>query len=328
MDAGVIAYVSDKSGNISCQGHYVNISNKSDNLFYYLDGNRWVALKPKTRAVSFMGGSIKSTSVVNMKVKYMHDASGGITTKIKTIDLLNAQADRAKARGFEDDQPVTQTSRTGPPVTTRVETATTLVPQKSSPPKTETKTQKEATVAKAPTRTTSQPAKRVPVGKKPTTARTTPKSTSRPASARSYAAKKQSSAYPRTSSRDALGLRVDFGTGATGVGPNYKHYFSNNLALDASLIFFKGKVASLGGQIEKHFPIPSDPGLSLYVGGGPQILFGPDDTAIALVPVGGIEYNIPTTPLNLSFDWRPSLFLSPETGSEAGRFGFSLRMRF
>ncbi len=327
MEAGVIAYVSDKAGNISCQGHYVNISNKSKNLFYYLNGNRWIALKPQARAVSYMGGSLKSASVVNLKVKYSPDASGGITTKIKTIDLLNAQSDRAKTRELEGDQSVAVISRPTAPVT-KLESNPTVVPQKSSPTKAETKPQREPTVAKTQTKTSSPAARKVPVEKKQATTRTESKTSRHTGTSNTYASKRKVSPYSRMSARNALGLRVDFGTGATGIGPNYKRYFSKNVALDASLIFFEGNLTSLVGQVEKHFIMPSDPGLSLYVGAGPQLLFSRSNTALALVPVGGIEYNIPATPINLSFDWRPSLFLSPDADAEAGRFGLSLRIRF
>ncbi|MGX5687596.1 hypothetical protein [Arcticibacter tournemirensis] len=131
-----------------------------------------------------------------------------------------------------------------------------------------------------------------------------------------------------TSYRTAAGLRVDVGDGSTGVGFNVKHFFTTTGALDASLLFFEGDVVGLEAEYEYNANIPNAPGLKWYAGLGPQLLFGNDDTAIAIRPVVGLEYKIPNVPLNFGFDWRPMFVVSPDTDTNAGRFGLSFRYAF
>lgn len=125
----------------------------------------------------------------------------------------------------------------------------------------------------------------------------------------------------------ALGLRVDFGEGRSLVGPNIKHFFNANSAIDASVLFVDG-LTTLEADYQYNAPIAGAPGLKWYVGVGPEILFWKGDTGFAIRPDVGLDFTIPSTPLNLAFDWRPRFLLSPTSDTDAGRFGFGVRYAF
>lgn len=126
----------------------------------------------------------------------------------------------------------------------------------------------------------------------------------------------------------ALGLRVDFGDGSTGVGPNVKHFFTTNSAIDGALLFYDGGT-SLEVDYEYNQPVSGAPGLNWYIGVGPELLFPKHgDTGFAIRPNAGLEFTVPSTPLNLGLDWRPRFLLSPDSDTDAGRFGFSVRFAF
>ncbi|MXV51043.1 hypothetical protein GS399_08685 [Pedobacter sp. HMF7647] len=128
----------------------------------------------------------------------------------------------------------------------------------------------------------------------------------------------------------AAGLRVDFGTGWTGVGPNIKHFFNSHDAIDASLLFYDHAIG-IGGEYQYNGPITGAAGLKWYAGLGPQIVFatwenGP--TYLYLNPVVGLDYKITGAPIDLAFDWRPAFRLTQGTDFTAGRFGLSARFTF
>ena len=128
--------------------------------------------------------------------------------------------------------------------------------------------------------------------------------------------------------KNAVGLRIDLGTGETGFGPTFRHKFTPNQAIDAAVLFFEGDVVGLGAEYQYVAPVQNAAGLQWYAGIGPQFLFGNDDTAVGIRPVAGLEYKIPNVPLNFGFDWRPLFQLTPDTDVTAGRFGLSLRAAF
>ncbi len=144
-----------------------------------------------------------------------------------------------------------------------------------------------------------------------------------------FAQKRAVSGAP-TGYNTAAGLRVDFGDGSSGVGPNIKHFFTPNGAVDASLLFWDGGV-SIEAQYQYNASIRNANGLAWYVGVGPSFGFpeGEDSkTLISIVPVIGLEYTIPGAPLNMGLDWRPHFTVSPSTHTTAGRFGLSVRYTF
>lgn len=333
IQASVIAQVSDKAGNVSCNGKYVSLNNKSENAFYYKMNNSWVMLKPQGRTVILVAGtntaSSKSPSVFKLSVKYKPDASGNISTKIRTISQLNAQTDQVKARELEGDASKKQEQGINKPsneAVAKVNKPSTVETSKTPPATTTNKDIGEDVAVKDTPKTAPKENKPESVPeKKPVVVKAKPKAPTkqnRPGSGPGNRTVRNG----KPASANALGLRIDFGTGSTGVGPNLKHKFNRNLSLDAAIVFFEGDSVGLGAQVEQNLPVKGTPGLKWYIGVGPQFLFNNENTAISIVPVTGLEYNIPRSPLNFSFDWRPNFYFSPGADVEAGRFGLSFRV--
>ncbi|WP_158824760.1 hypothetical protein [Mucilaginibacter lacusdianchii] len=126
-----------------------------------------------------------------------------------------------------------------------------------------------------------------------------------------------------------LGLGIDFGNGATLVGPSVKHFFDGNNAGQADLLF-GGGATYLGAYYQYHAPISGAPGLKWYLGGGPQLGFGDGETAFYIRPMAGLDYKFtPDVPISLTFDWRPSWYIGDYGNNfEAGRFGLGFRFTF
>lgn len=121
--------------------------------------------------------------------------------------------------------------------------------------------------------------------------------------------------------KTGIGLGIDFGDGATLVGPAIKHFFTPNSAVKGELLFGSG-ATFIQAFYQYHGAFSEARNLSWYVGGGPSVGFGNNNSAFYLVPMGGLDYKIPDAPIALSFDWRPRLYLG-DGGSdfEPARFG-------
>lgn len=327
IQANVIAQVSDQNGNISCKGRYISVRNKNVKPFYYKLGDRWIAVKPQGSAIVVPGGKSGSSttqvpSILKLSVRYTPSTSGGLSARIGAISDMNAKTDQIKARELEGSKnagksaskpPAEAVAKVNRPQPVEAPPAPKPNPPATSAPKAAIKSTATTKVAIKPTK------KKVVVKAKPK--RQTGPARSEPAS--------QNARKTTTVSRapsNAIGLRVDFGEGAAGLGPNLRHNFNRNLSLDAAIVFFEGGGLGLGAQVERNFPARGASGLNYYIGIGPQILIGEENTALALVSVTGIDYKMPGSPVNLSFDWRPNFYLSPEAAVQAGRFGLSLRV--
>ena len=109
LQAGVIAHVSDKAGNISCNDRYISISNKSDNPFYYKLSTRWVMVKPQGKTVILVGNANRASSgtpsVLELNVRYSPDRSGDLGAKIRAISQMNTQSDHVKVRQLGGEIP-------------------------------------------------------------------------------------------------------------------------------------------------------------------------------------------------------------------------------
>lgn len=127
--------------------------------------------------------------------------------------------------------------------------------------------------------------------------------------------------------RTAGGLMVDFGDGSTFVGPHVKHFFTNEMAAQASVLFGSG-VTAIALEGSYNAPVPGAQGLAWNIGIGPQALIGKHNTSFALRPAAGLEFTIPNAPINIGLDWRPAWILTDGSHFEAGRFGLALRYIF
>ncbi len=123
-----------------------------------------------------------------------------------------------------------------------------------------------------------------------------------------------------------LGMHLDLGDGNL-YGFSVKHFLSQQLAGQATLLFGSGVNVSVGAELQYHVPIAGAPGLKWYAGGGLQLLFYKygAGTGVWIRPMGGLDYKIASAPIDLSFDWRPTFVLNNGGGSDIGRFGLGVR---
>jgi hypothetical protein len=123
----------------------------------------------------------------------------------------------------------------------------------------------------------------------------------------------------------AAGLHIDFGSGGTYVGPSIKHFFTENSAAEAEVVF-GNSVVFITALYQYHGDIPDASGLQYYFGAGPSVGFGNSNSAFYIRPVGGLDYKIKDAPIALNFDWRPSIYIGNNgDGFTAARFGLGLR---
>lgn len=127
--------------------------------------------------------------------------------------------------------------------------------------------------------------------------------------------------------KTGAGLLIDAGDGVTVVGPHVKHFFSGNNAGEFAVLF-GGDATTIQALYQYHQNFTGANGLMWYVGAGPAVSFGDGDSAFSLVPVAGLDYKINGAPLDISFDWRPRLWLSDNSDFQAGRFGIGARFTF
>ena len=135
--------------------------------------------------------------------------------------------------------------------------------------------------------------------------------------------------FAQTSYTGAVGLGLDFGDGATFVGPSGKYFFSENHVGQADLGFEDGATL-ITFLYSYHKEFDGAAGLRWYAGGGPSIfLIENADTILALRPHAGLDFKIDGVPIVVNFDWRPAINLT-NTGDrfEAGAFGLGIQYAF
>lgn len=132
----------------------------------------------------------------------------------------------------------------------------------------------------------------------------------------------------------AIGGRFGVANGIT-----YKKFINSNHAIDGIVNFHGNKnysVFKLVGLYEIHdvIKVADYEGWLWYYGGGGGLGFYNDkkedatSVAFSLDGVLGLDYKIPTAPINLSLDWKPMLELSPNPGMKFDGFGLSVRFAF
>ena len=128
--------------------------------------------------------------------------------------------------------------------------------------------------------------------------------------------------------KTALGLTVDFGDGATFVGPSVKHFFQPNHAGQFEVLF-GDNVTLIEAFYQYHKPIENAAGLKWYAGIGPGVQLYDGGSNFLLRPLGGLDYKINNVPLDFHFDWRPTLvFYDGDSDFEAARFSLGFRYAF
>jgi hypothetical protein len=124
--------------------------------------------------------------------------------------------------------------------------------------------------------------------------------------------------------KTAVGVRLSSNDAIVNNSISLKYFFSNSVAIEGLLSF--GDPIALGVLLEKHKPTGAG-GLSLFYGGGAYIGFGSSKN-IGAQGVLGLDYKLPTIPLNLSVDWKPELNIVKETIFEPAAVGASIRFTF
>ncbi len=134
----------------------------------------------------------------------------------------------------------------------------------------------------------------------------------------------------------AIGGRFGVANGIT-----YKHFLNESHAIDG-IVNFQGNrsfaLFKLLALYEIHLPIyvVDVEGLQWYYGFGGGIgsyryknigdsRYDERGLAWSFDGVVGLDYKLPTAPLNFSIDWKPTLELTPESGLRFDGIGLSIR---
>lgn len=129
------------------------------------------------------------------------------------------------------------------------------------------------------------------------------------------------------------GVGVIFEGGKEGnfIGAQYKHFFTEYGAGEFSALAGKESVLA---QANFQFQYPLMRNIDWYVGAGPGVMYGPNrfnnEKSFYFAPAGmiGLDVKFGDTPLALSADWRPRVFLGKDQYTAIGRFGAGLKYTF
>ena len=123
-----------------------------------------------------------------------------------------------------------------------------------------------------------------------------------------------------------MGLGVRFSSNAAAVNNSitFKYFINQQTAVETLLSF--GDPVAVGLLVEKHMPLAGN-NFKFFYGGGGYVSFGGPRNA-GLQGVAGLDYKIPSAPLNLSLDWKPELNVWKEFSFEPAALGISARFTF
>lgn len=127
--------------------------------------------------------------------------------------------------------------------------------------------------------------------------------------------------------KTSAGLSIDFGDGATLVGPAIKHFFGTNNAIQAEVLF-GNNVTYLQAFYQYNAQFASASGLQWYLGVGPSVGLYDGGSDFYVRPTAGLDYKINNAPISLSFDWRPAVYIGDNSDFEPARFGIGMRFVF
>ncbi|MDR3706134.1 MAG: hypothetical protein P4L28_09535 [Paludibacteraceae bacterium] len=118
--------------------------------------------------------------------------------------------------------------------------------------------------------------------------------------------------------QNALGIRIGYGGEIS-----FQTKFSGNRG-EADLGWWQDGFTLTGIY---QWVKPLGQGFDWYAGVGATLSSWDKGTGIGAVGNLGLEYNL-QIPLQLSLDWRPAFYLTPETGFYGNSVGFSIRYKF
>jgi len=135
--------------------------------------------------------------------------------------------------------------------------------------------------------------------------------------------------------RMGLGIRA-----GTDLGFSIKYFMRKSVAVEG-IVATRWRGGILTGLLESHYRPFGNPDFKIYLGGGLHVgnwngknihPWFPEDgisrTLAGLDGIAGIEYTFNTVPLNLGFDWKPSINFSSYKWVWLDNLGVSVRYTF
>jgi hypothetical protein len=129
---------------------------------------------------------------------------------------------------------------------------------------------------------------------------------------------------PTPTGRNMLGIRISSSAPAVNHSITYKRFINSTVAIEGLLSFTDP--GALGVLVEKHSPFASS-GVSWFWGAGAYAGFS-GGRRFGAQGVVGLDYIMPSLPLNLSIDWKPELNFTRQFSFEPAALGFSARFVF
>lgn len=121
--------------------------------------------------------------------------------------------------------------------------------------------------------------------------------------------------------KTGVGIRISSQDAAVNNSITLKYFLSEAYAVEGMLSF--GDPVSLGALLQRHTPILAN-GLKWFWGAGAYVGFAGLRT-FGLHGALGMDYKVPTLPLNLSIDWKPEINMIKEFSFEPAAVGLSAR---
>ena len=118
-----------------------------------------------------------------------------------------------------------------------------------------------------------------------------------------------------------LGIRIGSPDAVISTGATFKYFFKERTAIETLLTF--GDPFAVGLLLAHHQSFAAT-GLQWFAGGGGYVGFS-GLRRTGLQGVLGLDYKIPTLPINFSIDWKPELTLTNEFSFEPAAVGLSAR---
>jgi hypothetical protein len=122
---------------------------------------------------------------------------------------------------------------------------------------------------------------------------------------------------------NALGIRLSTAQATINQSVSYRRYLNENTAIEGLLSF---DPIAIGLLYEKIYPLGA-PGLQWFFGGGAYVAFK-GNNVIGAMGIIGLDYTLPSVPINLSLDWKPELNLVNNVNFQASAVALSVRFVF
>ena len=120
-----------------------------------------------------------------------------------------------------------------------------------------------------------------------------------------------------------LGIRISTPQATVNNAVSFRYFLHDAAAVEALVGFDPW---SITGLYERFFPM-NVPGLSWYAGGGAYVAFR-GNNVFGATGIIGLDYTLPSLPINMSVDWKPELNLVNNVNFQASALALSIRFVF